>query len=69
MTSGRPPEREPGEAVAEDGLVLLDGPDAVAVTMTAEAARATAAQLSSAADAAERDALDRPGVEEHDSPA
>jgi len=69
MTSSRPPEREPGEAVAEEGLVLLDGPDAVAVTMTPEAARATAARLNSAADVAERDALERPAVEEHDPPA
>lgn len=38
-----------GKAVAEGGIVLLDGPDGVAVAMTPEAAEATARQLLTAA--------------------
>ena len=38
-----------GKAVAESGIVLLDGPDGVAVAMTAECANATARQLADAA--------------------
>jgi hypothetical protein len=38
-----------GIANAEQGLVILDGPDGVAVTLTAEAAEETAASLSAAA--------------------
>ena len=53
MAADRPPERLPGEAVAEQGVVLLDGPDSVAVAMTPEAARATAASLTNAAALAE----------------
>jgi hypothetical protein len=41
-----------GKAVAESGLVLLDGPDGVAVAMTPEAARETAVELMAAADEA-----------------
>lgn len=47
-------EQVGGRAVAEDGLVLLDGPDGVAVAMTAEAARGTAHELLAAADEAEK---------------
>jgi len=43
-------QTKPGQAHSEDGLVVLDGPDGIAVTMTAEAARGTAASLKSAAD-------------------
>ncbi len=43
------PQTEPGVATAEDGLVILDGPDGVAVTMTPEAAKATGESLISAA--------------------
>lgn len=39
----------PGSASVEDGLVVLDGPDGVAVTMTAEAARRTGSSLLAAA--------------------
>lgn len=46
------PENVGGKAVAEGGIVLLDGPDGVAVAMTPEAAEATARQLLAAAEEA-----------------
>lgn len=42
-----------GQATAEEGLVMLDGPDGVAVTMTAGAARRTGEALIAAAGVAE----------------
>jgi hypothetical protein len=39
----------PGKASVEDGVVLLDGPDGIAVAMTAEAAALTAESLREAA--------------------
>lgn len=39
----------PGKASVEDGVVLLDGPDGVAVSMTPEAAAGTADSLREAA--------------------
>lgn len=48
------PETEAGTATAEAGLVVLDGPDGVAVTMTAAAARGTGQSLLDAAALAER---------------
>lgn len=53
----RPSVVEPGVATAEDGHVLLDGPDGVALTMSPEAALATAESLRAAAEKAiaERD--------------
>jgi hypothetical protein len=48
------PETEPGIASAEDGLVVLDGPDGVAVTMTPAAAQKTGQSLISAAELAKR---------------
>ena len=39
----------PGKASVEDGVVLLDGPDGVAVSMTPEAAAGTAESLLRAA--------------------
>lgn len=45
-------ESQGGKAVAEGGLVLLDGPDGVAVAMTPQAARNTANELMAAADEA-----------------
>ena len=67
MTASSPlpqPQTEPGIASAEDGLVVLDGPDGVAVTMTAGAATETAQSLIAAAEAAERQiASDRAGEE------
>jgi hypothetical protein len=43
------PCQEPGRATVEDGFVLLDGPDGVAVTMTPDAAALTAESLHQAA--------------------
>lgn len=48
------PEREPGTAVAERGIVMLDGPDGVAVAMTADAADGTARSLADAVKEARR---------------
>lgn len=45
---------EPGEANAVEGLVVLDGPGAVAVTLTADAADAMADRLHRAAEEARR---------------
>ncbi|MGQ2932755.1 MAG: hypothetical protein ACT6QT_08180 [Sphingopyxis sp.] len=53
LSSPPPPETEAGIATAEDGLVLLDGPDGVALTMTAAAARSTGESLIEAARRAE----------------
>lgn len=54
MPSNEPqPETEPGIASAEDGLVLLDGPDGVAMTLTADAAARTGQSLIDAAAVAE----------------
>lgn len=57
------PQSEAGVASAEDGLVVLDGPSGVAVTMTAEAATRTAQSLITAAQAAEQQMADREGQE------
>jgi hypothetical protein len=46
------PRADAGHASAEDGLVILDGPDGVAVTMTPEAAALTAKSLEAAAELA-----------------
>ncbi|PZQ76517.1 MAG: hypothetical protein DI563_06835 [Variovorax paradoxus] len=46
------PREDPGHATAERGVVLLDGPDGVAVTMTPDAAARTADSLYRAADEA-----------------
>jgi hypothetical protein len=43
------PCQQPGRATVEDGFVLLDGPDGVAVTMTPDAAALTAESLHQAA--------------------
>ena len=43
------PQSAPGQAVAEEGLVILDGPGSVAVTMTADAATRTGQSLIDAA--------------------
>ena len=48
------PQTAPGTASAEDGLVILDGPNGVAITMTPYAAQQTAASLISAAEIATR---------------
>ena len=44
----------PGSASAEQGQVMLDGPDGTALTMTPEAAIGTAWSLIQAAEAARR---------------
>lgn len=48
----RAPLQRAGVASAEEGEVLLDGPDGVAVSMTPEAAEATARSLIAAAEEA-----------------
>lgn len=67
MTASPPlpqPQTEPGIASAEDGLVVLDGPDGLAVTMTAGAATGTAQSLLAAAEVAQRQITgDRAGGE------
>lgn len=55
------PCEEPGKASVEDGVVLLDGPDGVAVTMTAHAALLTAQSLREAAEQAQGQAGRPPG--------
>ncbi len=46
------PQAKAGQASAEQGFVVLDGPDGVAVAMTPEAADKTADSLHEAADEA-----------------
>jgi hypothetical protein len=46
------PLRNPGIASAEDGVVILDGPEGVAVTMTPDAAEGTGHSLIAAAQVA-----------------
>ncbi|MES2443755.1 MAG: hypothetical protein V4574_13065 [Pseudomonadota bacterium] len=45
-------EEDPGVATAEEGQVMLDGPDGVAVSMTPDAATETANSLIAAAERA-----------------
>lgn len=54
LSSQIQPETEPGVASAEDGLVLLDGPDGIAVTLTADAAARTGQSLIDAAATAQK---------------
>lgn len=49
---GREPLRTAGIATAEAGFVMLDGPDGVAIAMTADAAEETGRNLIAAADEA-----------------
>lgn len=55
MTSSTEPQprSHAGIATAEDGVVILDGPNGVAVTMTPDAASQTGASLIAAARLAE----------------
>ncbi|MBT2186779.1 hypothetical protein [Sphingobium nicotianae] len=55
------PANEPGIASAEDGVVILDGPAGIAVTMTPGAAARTGQSLISAAESAEKQLADRRG--------
>ncbi|MFD1788734.1 hypothetical protein ACFSC3_14285 [Sphingomonas floccifaciens] len=52
------PEEQAGQAVAEEGIVVLDGPGSVAVSMTPHAAEGTAESLSDAAREARRQAAE-----------
>ncbi|MBE1529471.1 hypothetical protein GGC65_003927 [Sphingopyxis sp. OAS728] len=58
MTNSPPhiaePESEAGVATAEQGIVMLDGPNGVAVSLTPEAAERTGQSLIAAAAAAEQ---------------
>ena len=49
MTEPPEPQKCPGNASAEGGQVLLDGPDGVAVSMTPDAADETGRRLIAAA--------------------
>jgi len=62
-SNDRQPETQPGVASAEEGLVILDGPDGVAVTMTAAAAAETGANLLEAACVAQKQIETRPSPE------
>jgi|GEM_PF-510996 len=53
------PQAEPGVATAEDGYVILDGPDGLAVTMTAAAAKLTGQSLIHASGIAEAQLANR----------
>ena len=55
------PQSEPGVASAEDGFVILDGPDGVALTMTPTAAERTGQSLIAAARVAEQQSKSRSG--------
>ncbi len=46
---------EPGEVSVESGLVLLDGPNGIAASLTPEAAEETGRRLIDAANAARRE--------------
>ena len=48
------PFDHPGEVSVEDGVVLVDGPDGVAISLTPPAARAMGERLVAAADKAEK---------------
>jgi hypothetical protein len=52
------PADEPLDAVAEQGVVLVDGPGGVAITLTSRAASDSARSIARAADNA--DAQDKP---------
>lgn len=54
LTSPRAPSAEPGRATAEQGVVLLEGPQGAIVTLTPEAAEATGENLHRAAVAARK---------------
>jgi hypothetical protein len=45
---------QPSEAAAEEGKVIVEGPDGLAYTMTPAAARETAQRMLAAAEEAER---------------
>ena len=51
----QPPRTEPGTANAEAGVVVLDGPDGLATSLTPNAARKSAQHIKQAAEIADRD--------------
>ena len=51
------PREDAGKATADSGVVILEGPDGVAVTMTPDAASRTADSLHEAARQAREDRL------------
>jgi hypothetical protein len=55
---GKSTETVPGKAEAENGAVILDGPNGVAVAMTGEAAIETGQRLIAAGEAARRQATE-----------
>jgi hypothetical protein len=57
-------EQNAGIASAEEGQVMLDGPDGVAVTMSPDAAAGTAESLIAAAEAARGQRDDEAGDED-----
>lgn len=54
------PLTQAGVASAEDGFVILDGPDGVAITLTSEAAEETGHNLIAAAAQANQQKADGP---------
>ena len=50
---------DPSQVVAEQGDVIVEGPDGVAVTMTPDAAEETGRRMLEAASEARRQVLDR----------
>ena len=50
---------EPSDVVAEAGVVVVDGPDGVAVTLTPASATETGRRLQAKADEAEKQAQER----------
>ncbi|KQP23247.1 hypothetical protein [Pseudorhodoferax sp. Leaf267] len=57
-STARQPRSDAGKATAEHGVVILEGPDGLAVTMTPEAAARTADSLHVAARQARTQGLD-----------
>lgn len=53
---------EAGEAVAEEGLVLLDGPNGITISLTPDAAEETGQELIRAAVEARRQRTDDRGL-------
>jgi hypothetical protein len=58
MVDRSAPEQLGGVATAEQGIVVLDGPNGVAVTMTPDSAEATGESLVAAAREARRQSAD-----------
>jgi hypothetical protein len=52
------PEKTPAEATAEQGEVMIDGPDGLALSLTPDAARRTALSIDAAACEAQEQSTD-----------